>query len=96
MTSPFQLISDTVVRRTSDGAYIPIDPMNTDYQFYQAWVDGGGVPDPAPTAPHQPKHPLRALADLMIAKGFLTQVEVDAINADTAGAFEQSFEQSGV
>lgn len=38
------------VQRTSDGAFIPFDPANRDYQEYLAWVEAGGVPDPAPEA----------------------------------------------
>jgi hypothetical protein len=33
--------------RLSDGASIPFDPANTDYQTYLKWVEEGGVPLPA-------------------------------------------------
>ena len=36
----------TVVLR-SDGASIPFDPANTDYQEYLRWCDEGNVPEPA-------------------------------------------------
>jgi len=35
------------VIRTKDGALIPFDPANTDYQAYLKWVSEGGVPTPA-------------------------------------------------
>jgi hypothetical protein len=31
----------------SDGICIPIDPDNTDYQAYLAWLAEGNVPEPA-------------------------------------------------
>ena len=44
-----ETISTTVIQRISDGACIPFDPANTDYQEYLEWVADGGVPEPADT-----------------------------------------------
>lgn len=37
--------------RISDGACIPADPANTDYQAVLAWIERGNTPQPVPEPP---------------------------------------------
>ena len=37
--------------RITDGACIPFDPNNTDYQAYLKWVEAGNTPEPADELP---------------------------------------------
>jgi hypothetical protein len=40
-------LDPNLIYRTTDGAYIPTDPDNTDYQQYLKWVEEGNTPLPA-------------------------------------------------
>lgn len=68
--------SPSIVARIADGAHIPADPANTDYQAYLAWRDAGNDPEPyQPPAPvPQSVTRFQARAALHLA-GLLPQVE---------------------
>ena len=40
-------LEQEVIRRLADGASIPFDPANTDYQAYLKWLEEGNQPLPA-------------------------------------------------
>jgi hypothetical protein len=39
-------VHDFIIVRDEDGAFIPFDPDNRDYQEYLAWLDEGNEPNP--------------------------------------------------
>jgi hypothetical protein len=47
-------VSDSMIQRDEDGAFIPFDPDNVDYQDYLKWLDEGNQPTPytPPEAAH--------------------------------------------
>ena len=47
--TPSGQVSNCVIR-TTDGACIPFDPANTDYQAYLKWVEAGNTPQAADAA----------------------------------------------
>jgi hypothetical protein len=37
-------VSQNVIKRLADNAFIPLDPANTDYQKYLEWLSEGNTP----------------------------------------------------
>ena len=45
--APFEGMDPCMVHRIDTGSWIPMDPANTDYQEYLAWLAEGNEPLPA-------------------------------------------------
>ena len=63
------------VIRTVDGAHIPENDHNRDWRAYQAWLIGGGVPDPADPGPPDLPNPSDELATAIQAATNLAQLK---------------------
>lgn len=71
-------INNSTIVRVSDGACIPFDPANIDYQAFLAWIAEGNAPLPPDEPPPAPPEPTideklasvgLSLADLKTALG---------------------------
>jgi hypothetical protein len=52
MAAEYEALQGGAVRRVADGALIPADPLNTDYQRFLEWQEAGNTPDtPPPPGP---------------------------------------------
>jgi hypothetical protein len=76
MPHTYQLTKGTNVIRTSDGARIPCDPRNADYQAYQAWISAGNA-----ASPYTPPGPNYAV----LARAALTASDMVALRCMKAG-----------
>ena len=47
LKTPSRTEDNNTIQRVEDGACIPFDPANTDYQAYLKWLDEGNTPLPA-------------------------------------------------
>lgn len=65
--------SNSIVIR-EDGANIPADPANKDYQAYLAWLAAGNTPDPADPVPPPSIVTMRQARLALLQSGYLSTV----------------------
>jgi hypothetical protein len=46
----YQIIDESTIYRLSDSTSIPMNPENSDYQAYLAWLEAGNEPESGPDA----------------------------------------------
>ncbi len=66
-------VHDFIIQRDEDGAFIPFDPDNRDYQEYLEWTRAGNVAKLAPGMTPDPP-PSTLPADSKPRKGGLTGI----------------------
>jgi hypothetical protein len=73
-------VSDSIIQRDEDQAFIPFDPDNIDYQDYLAWLDEGNEPTPYTPIASSPEAAIAASAqslELSNAKSLAAQGRTD-------------------
>jgi hypothetical protein len=71
----YQLTTGDTILRTTDGAFIPPDPANTDYAAYLEWVEAGNTPEPAP----EPVAPVELTTEQKLEAAGLTVAELKTL-----------------
>jgi hypothetical protein len=71
----YQLTTSDCILRTTDGAFIPPDPANTDFAAYLEWVEAGNTPEPAP----EPVAPVELTPAEKLAASGLTVDELKSL-----------------
>lgn len=91
----YKIINDSIIQRLADGAYIPRDEANTEYQEFMEWERTGGVIEPADPEPvyvPQEVSAAQAYAALMAA-GLFDQVEAWAEDPATDPLHRLAFQK---
>lgn len=89
----YTLTNSQSVIRDADGACIPSDPANTDYQTYLKWVEDGNTPNPyvEPPPPVPQQAPMWAVRTVLQNDGLFDQAQA-LITASSDNALKNVWE----
>jgi hypothetical protein len=77
----YQLTSYDTILRLADGASIPQDTGNRDYQEYLEWVTEGNTPEPAPVTPVSTDPDYQNFLDEVIASAFYQKILAQSVSS---------------
>ena len=87
----YKLTTGSSVIRLADGAVIPNDARNVDWQDYQRWLAGGGLPLPADSLPapidlsNIDNHEKTFKALALVMRDYCNQLKLGAFTGTGAG-----------
>jgi hypothetical protein len=81
----YKIENETLIRRVSDGAYIPMDPANVDYVAYLVWAAAGNEPEPNVPTDEEVAASVRANRDARLTECDWSQL------ADVPNALRESW-----
>lgn len=92
----YKILDETRIERLSDGADIPVDSDNMDYQAYLAWVADGNTPLPADPPVVVPVQVVTAAQGgiALIRAGLMEAVQAAANAADTPAEVKWAFDKA--
>lgn len=92
----YLLLESGLIQRVDDGAYIPQDPDNADYQAYLAWCEAGNVAQPEPppedTVPQSVTAAQGGIA--LIRAGLMNAVQAVVDAADTPAEVKWAWQRA--
>lgn len=89
----YKLTATDTIHRTTDNAFIPADPANSDYAAYLKWLEEGNTPEPyvEPPPPPVTQVTMRQMRLELLSRDLLTQVDSAVAQAGQAAQIEWEY-----